>query len=202
MPSYQPRYAGRWPSRCGSLIRSSHAHASVLQSWDHLDHLGDFTVHVSWLIAEGLVVKIGVHVPLLGQKRKDLVGAPSGPVMGGKGHIDFWAKSSMASAKYRDHIRGSRTWAPRRVRRSCMLWVAFSAIHKARLSGKQKFISAGHSVPGVVWNMIRTPSTTSSWPVSVMSSVGAMRPGVPVDPPAARPIPKVPVADFGSPGAA
>jgi hypothetical protein len=34
------------------------------------------------------------------------------------------------------------------------------------------FISAGASVPGVSWKLIRTPSTTSSWPVSTMSRLG------------------------------
>ena len=54
--------------------------------------------------------------------------------------------------------------------------MAFSAMHSARWSGKWKFISAGASVPGVIWNTIRTPSMTSSWPVWVMSSVGASSP--------------------------
>ena len=45
-------------------------------------------------------------------------------------------------------MRGSRTSAPRSVSRLCRLWVAFSAMHRARWSGKWKFISAGASVPG------------------------------------------------------
>ncbi len=36
-------------------------------------------------------------------------------------------------------------------------------------------------MPGVTWNTIRTPSTVSSWPVVVISTVGAMRVTVPVD---------------------
>jgi hypothetical protein len=70
--------------------------------------------------------------------------------------------NSIASARYRDHIRASRTSAPRSVRMLCRLWVAFSARHSTRLSGSRKFISAGASVPGVIWNWRRTPSTTSS----------------------------------------
>jgi hypothetical protein len=52
-------------------------------------------------------------------------------------------------------------------------------MHSARRSGKQKFISAGASVPGVIWKTIRTPSTVSTWPVRVMSTVGAIRPTAP-----------------------
>lgn len=62
-----------------------------------------------------------------------------------------------------------------------MLCVAFSARHRARWSGKRKFISAGASVPGVSWKTIRTPSTVSSWPVSVMSTVGGIRLMVPME---------------------
>ena len=76
-------------------------------------------------------------------------------------------------------MRGSRTTAPRRVSRLCRLWVAFSAMQRARWSGKEKFISTGHSVPGVIWNRMRMPSTISSWPVWVISRVGAMSPMVP-----------------------
>ena len=78
-------------------------------------------------------------------------------------------------------MRASRTTAPRSVRRLCRLWVAFSAMHSARCSGKTKFISTGHSVPGVIWNRMSTPSSVSSWPVWVISSVGAMTPIVPSD---------------------
>ena len=48
-----------------------------------------------------------------------------------------------------------------------------------RWSGKKKFISTGHSVPGVIWKRMRTPSSVSSWPVCVISRVGAIRPIVP-----------------------
>ena len=58
-----------------------------------------------------------------------------------------------------------------------MLCEQFSAMHSQPWSGKKKFISAGASVSGVSWKMMRMPSTTSSSPVNVMSSVGAMRPG-------------------------
>ncbi len=60
-----------------------------------------------------------------------------------------------------------------------MLCEQFSAMHSQRWSGKKKFISAGASVSGVIWNTMRTPSTTSSSPVWVMSTVGTMRPGTP-----------------------
>ena len=56
----------------------------------------------------------------------------------------------------------SRTSAPRGVSTLCRLWVAFSAMHSARRSGKRKFISAGASVPGVSWKTISIPSTVSS----------------------------------------
>ena len=79
-----------------------------------------------------------------------------------------------------------------------MLCVAFSAMHRARMSGKQKFISAGASVPGVLWKTMRTPSSTSSWPVCVISSVGAIRPILPVEPPGPSPIPKVPRGPFAT----
>ena len=48
--------------------------------------------------------------------------------------------------------------------------------HAERRGGREsrKFISAGASVPGVIWKTIRTPSTISSWPVWVMSTVGAI----------------------------
>ncbi|SLH57272.1 Uncharacterised protein [Mycobacteroides abscessus subsp. abscessus] len=69
---------------------------------------------------------------------------------------------AMASSRYRAHARVSRTSAPRRVSTLCMLWVAFSAMHRARWSGNRKFISAGASVPGVSWKSMRTPSITSS----------------------------------------
>jgi hypothetical protein len=78
---------------------------------------------------------------------------------------------------YFDHFSASRTSAPRIGTRLCMLWVQFSAVHSQPWSGKKKFISAGASVSGVSWKTMRTPSTTSSWPVAVISSVGAISPG-------------------------
>ncbi len=78
---------------------------------------------------------------------------------------------------YFDQFSESRTCAPRIGTRLCMLWVQFSAMHSQPRSGKKKFISAGASALGVIWNTIRTPSTTSSSPVRVMLSVGAIRPG-------------------------
>ena len=65
-----------------------------------------------------------------------------------------------------------------------MLWmvaVMFSAAQNALNCGNQVFISAGASVPGVFWNTIRTPSTVTSWMSSVMTSVGAIRPVVPLE---------------------
>ena len=73
-------------------------------------------------------------------------------------------------------LSASRAWAPRIGIRLCIVCVQFSAMHNQRWSGKKKFISAGASVSGVSWNTILMPSTTSSWPVWVMSSVGAIRP--------------------------
>jgi hypothetical protein len=78
---------------------------------------------------------------------------------------------------YFDHFSASRANAPRIGTRLCMVCVQFSAVHSQPWSGKKKFISAGASASGVIWNRMRTPSTTSSSPVSVISSVGAMRPG-------------------------
>jgi hypothetical protein len=78
------------------------------------------------------------------------------------------------------------------------LWVAFSARHSARRSGKEKFISTGHSVPGVIWNRMRTPSTISSWPVWVISSVGAMSPIEPVELVMPSPVPICASAALGS----
>ncbi len=40
------------------------------------------------------------------------------------------------SVRYFDHTCGSRTSAPRNVSRLCSVWVAFSAMHSARRSGK------------------------------------------------------------------
>ena len=84
---------------------------------------------------------------------------------------------SIASPMYFDQFSELRTWAPRIGTRLCMLCEQFSAIHNQPWSGKKKFISAGASASGVSWKMMRTPSTTSSSPVCVISSVGASRPG-------------------------
>ncbi|MNE56716.1 hypothetical protein D3C80_1516450 [compost metagenome] len=40
--------------------------------------------------------------------------------------------------------------------------------------GSQVFISAGASVPGVIWKTIFTPSMVSSWPVRLTYSVGSI----------------------------
>ena len=71
-------------------------------------------------------------------------------------------------------------------------------MHSARRSGKRKFISAGASVFGVSWNTMRMPSTVTSWPVWVMSIVGAINVTVPVDVVWPRPAPTCPVGPFGS----
>lgn len=97
--------------------------------------------------------------------------------------------SSMASEMYRDHACGSRTRAPRMVRMLCRTWVAFSAMHSARRCGRWMCISAGASEPGASWNSIRTPSTVSSWPVEVISTVGGISVTVPVDVVRPRPAP-------------
>ena len=76
--------------------------------------------------------------------------------------------------------------------------MAFSAMHSARRSGKRKFISAGASVSGVSWNTMRTPSTVTSWPVWVMSTVGGISVTVPVEVALPRPAPTCPVGPFGS----
>ncbi|MCY1351075.1 hypothetical protein D9M69_373300 [compost metagenome] len=57
--------------------------------------------------------------------------------------------------------------------------MVFSAIHMALNCGNQVFISAGASVPGVIWKTIFTPSTVSSSPVLRMISVGSIRVVVP-----------------------
>ena len=76
--------------------------------------------------------------------------------------------------------------------------MAFSAMHRARRSGNRKFISAGHSVPGVSWKTMRTPSSTSSCPVRVMSTVGATSPTVPVELVMPSPQPICPAGPFSS----
>ena len=57
-----------------------------------------------------------------------------------------------------------------------MVPLQFSAMHSIRRSGKWKCISAGASLSGAIWNTRRTPSTTSSWPVRSISTVGAISP--------------------------
>ncbi len=79
-----------------------------------------------------------------------------------------------------------------------MLCVAFSARHSARRCGKRKFISDGASVPGVSWKTIRTPSTVSSWPVRVMSTVGGISVMVPVEVVIPSPAPTCPSGVLGS----
>ena len=76
--------------------------------------------------------------------------------------------------------------------------MAFSAMHSARRSGKRKFISTGHSVPGVIWKRISTPSSVSSWPVWVISSVGGMSPIEPSEVVWPRPAPICPRGPFSS----
>ena len=71
-------------------------------------------------------------------------------------------------------MRGSRTRAPRGVRMLCIERATLSATQSTRASGKWMFISAGASVPGVSWKVIRTPSTISVCPVSPTSTVGGI----------------------------
>ncbi|WP_372470261.1 hypothetical protein [Streptomyces hydrogenans] len=78
-----------------------------------------------------------------------------------------------------------------------MVWVAFSAMQTARRSGKRKFISSWASVPGVIWNRIRTPSRVTSSPVPVMYRVGAIRPTVPSETVSPSPQPTWAVASLG-----
>ncbi len=80
----------------------------------------------------------------------------------------------------------------------CRLWVAFSAMHSAQRRGSRKFSSEGASVPGVSWNRSSTPSTVSSCPVRLISTVGATRPGRPLEVVKPRPIPSSPVASRSS----
>ena len=49
----------------------------------------------------------------------------------------------------------------------------------------------------MIWKTIRTPSSVSSCPVLVMSSVGATSPDVPVEVPEPSPTPIMPVALIG-----
>jgi hypothetical protein len=60
-------------------------------------------------------------------------------------------------------------------------------MHSARWSGKKMCISAGASLPGAIWKTMRTPSTTSSCPDVVMSTVRGIGVTVPVELVGARP---------------
>lgn len=53
-------------------------------------------------------------------------------------------------------------------------------------------------MPGVSWKTIRTPSTVSTCPVRLMSTVGAIRPTLPVDVVCPSPQPICPAGPFGS----
>ena len=75
--------------------------------------------------------------------------------------------------------RASRVLAPRIGYTLWRVWEQFSAMHRARRSGKKKFISAGASASGVSWNTTRRPARSSSVPVSEIVSVGAIRPDEP-----------------------
>ena len=86
----------------------------------------------------------------------------------------------MASVMYSLQPSPSRTSAPRGVYRLWSVPEQFSAMQSAACSTNRKFISAGASVSGVSWNSTVRPSISSTVPVSVIDSVGATRPGVPV----------------------
>ncbi len=78
-----------------------------------------------------------------------------------------------------------------------MVCVAFSAMHTARRSGRRKFISSWHSVPGVIWKRSLTPSRVTSSPVASTYRVGGISPTVPVETAGPRPQPTWPVASVG-----
>jgi hypothetical protein len=60
----------------------------LVQPRGQLDHLGDLTAHIALVEQpQGLVVQVGVQVPLAGQELDDGLGTPGGPVMGGEGDI-------------------------------------------------------------------------------------------------------------------
>lgn len=101
------------------------------------------------------------------------------------------------SVRYPAQACASRTWAPRSVRMLCIVWVAFSAMHTARRSGRRTFISSWHSVPGVIWKRNLTPSRVASCPVVSMYRVGGIRPMVPVDTASPSPQPTWPAASVG-----
>ena len=71
-------------------------------------------------------------------------------------------------------------------------------MHSARRSGNRKCISAGASVFGASWNTMWMPSTVSSWPVRVMSTVGGISVTVPVEVVWPSPAPTCPAGPLGS----
>ncbi len=60
------------------------------------------------------------------------------------------------------------------------------------------FISAGASLPGVSWKVIRTPSTVSTWPVAAISTVGGISVIVPSEVVWPSPAPSWPSGPRGS----
>ena len=62
-----------------------------------------------------------------------------------------------------------------------MVCSASSAAQKARAPGSQSSASAGASESGASSATSSTPSSTTRWPVSRSSSVGAISPGVPAE---------------------
>ncbi|MNF02959.1 hypothetical protein D3C76_1280060 [compost metagenome] len=61
-----------------------------------------------------------------------------------------------------------------------MVPVMFSAAQKALNCGNQVFISAGASVPGVLWNSISTPSMVTVSKACLMVRLGAIKPRLPL----------------------
>ena len=80
----------------------------------------------------------------------------------------------------------------------CIVLVVFSAIHSALNCGNHVFISAGASLPGVIWKTIFTPSMSSSSPVFVTVTVGGMSVTVPEDVVCPRPAFTPPCSPRGS----
>ena len=99
--------------------------------------------------------------------------------------------------RYSAHTRLSRTRAPLGVSTLCIDTLAFSARSSTWKSGSQTFISAGASVPGVIWNSILTPSTSTVWPVWSMVTLGGASVCVPSATDWPMPEPSVPSALFG-----
>ncbi|MNJ03158.1 hypothetical protein D3C73_1633740 [compost metagenome] len=65
-----------------------------------------------------------------------------------------------------------------------MLWmvpVMFSAAQNALNCGNQVFISAGASVPGVLWNSISIPSMVRVSKSLVMKRLGSISPMLPIE---------------------